>query len=378
MPLYAFGDHVPDIHPSAYVHPDAVVIGRVTIGPESTVWPGAVLRGDFGDIRVGARSSIQDGTVLHTTVEWPTVVGDECVVGHNAHLEGCRIEDRCLIGSGSVVLNRARVGTGSVVGAQALVTEGAEVPAGSMALGVPARIRSLDADQQRTWIDFAVREYVDNGRDYREQLRLLGPHDDRHRPQTAPATRARTTEETAMTTAPTRPESQGRPALELSDEELEQQGKHAHGTRNWVFLHGSAEQFATHTARMLELEQEYLRRYPKRTWQGSGGAVTEDSEVQVLRKALRGILVQLEALLEPPARADDGLGDVDDPTTALLRRIADAPAGRMNKLEVHQLAREVGLDRMTLARLYQADPPLLQTDRQDRVITDAGRERVGR
>ena len=181
-----------------------------------------------------------------------------------------------------------------------------------------------------------------------------------------------------MTTEPIRPESQGRPARELSDEELEQQGKHAHQTRNWVFLHGTAEQFATHTARMLELEQEYLRRHPKRTWQGSGGAVTDDSEVQVLRKALRGVLVQLQALLEPPAREDDGLGDVDDPTTALLRRVAAAPGGRMNKLEVHQLAREVGLDRTTLARLYNTDPPLLHTDKQDRVITDAGLRRVGR
>jgi hypothetical protein len=181
-----------------------------------------------------------------------------------------------------------------------------------------------------------------------------------------------------MTVAQERPENQGRPATELSDAELAPQGKHAHDTRNRVFLHGTAEQFANHTARMLELEQEYLRRYPKRTWQGSGGAPTEDSELQVLRKALRGILVQLEALLSPPARDGDGLGDVDDPATALLRQVAAAPDGRMNKLEMHQLAREVGLDRAALARLYSADPPLLQTDKQDRVITSAGRERVGR
>lgn len=180
-----------------------------------------------------------------------------------------------------------------------------------------------------------------------------------------------------MTTAPNRAESQGRPARELSVEELEQQGKHAHETRNWVFLHGTAEQFANHTARMLELEHEYLRRFPKRTWQGTGGAPTEESEVQILRKALRGVLVQLEALLEPPVREKDGLDDVDDPATALLRRVEAAPDGRMNKLEVHQLAREVGLDRASLARLYNADPALLETDKQDRVITDAGRERLG-
>ncbi|MGH3412115.1 MAG: DUF6158 family protein [Marmoricola sp.] len=179
-----------------------------------------------------------------------------------------------------------------------------------------------------------------------------------------------------MTTTPTRPETLGRPARELDDEELEQQGRHAHETRNWVFLHGTAEQFANHTTRMLELEQEYLRRYPKRTWQGSGGAATGESEVEVLRKALSGVLVQLQALLEPPVRADGTPGEVVDPAMALLRQVAAAPDGRMNKLEMHQLAREVGLDRTTLARLYNADRPLLRTEKQDRVITDAGRSRL--
>jgi broad specificity phosphatase PhoE len=180
-----------------------------------------------------------------------------------------------------------------------------------------------------------------------------------------------------MTSPHSRAEYLGRPARELSDEELEQQGKNAHDTRNWVFLHGTAEQFATHTARMLELEAEYVRRHPKRTWQGSGGAPTEESEAAVLRKALRGVLIQLEALLEPPAHDVGTVDGVDDPTTALLRRVAEAPGGRMNKLEVHQLAREVGLDRAALARLYNADLPLLTTDKQDRVITDAGRATLG-
>jgi hypothetical protein len=177
-----------------------------------------------------------------------------------------------------------------------------------------------------------------------------------------------------MTTA--RPEYLGRPARELTDEELEQQGKNAHETRNWVFLHGTADQFATHTSRMLELEQEYLRRHPKRTWQGSGGAVTDESQVAVLRKALHGIILQLEALLEPPVHGDAGPGG-GDPVAALLREIAAAEGGRMNKLEVHQLAREVGLERAALARMYNADPPLLVTDKQDRVITDAGRALIG-
>jgi hypothetical protein len=173
------------------------------------------------------------------------------------------------------------------------------------------------------------------------------------------------------------PETQGRPARELSDEELERQGTRAHETRNWVFLHGTAEQFATHTSRMLELEQEFLRRYPKRTWQGSGGAPDEKSEVDVLRTALRGVITQLEALLDhEPTAGQRAAPPAADPATALLQRIADAPGGRMHKLEVHQAAREVGLERAALARLYTADPPLLTADRQDRVITDAGRARL--
>lgn len=170
MAICALDDHEPSIDPSAYVHPDATVIGRVTIGTESTVWPGAVLRGDFGDVVVGARTSVQDGTVVHTTESCPTVIGGECVIGHNAHLEGCTVEARCLIGSGSIVLNRV---TGSVVGAQALVSEDTVVPPGTMALGVPARARPVDPELQASWIDFAVQEYVDNGRAYARGLRRL-------------------------------------------------------------------------------------------------------------------------------------------------------------------------------------------------------------
>lgn len=169
----------------------------------------------------------------------------------------------------------------------------------------------------------------------------------------------------------------GRPATELSDQELEQQGKHAHEMRNWVFLHGTAEQFATHTARMLELEREYLLRYPKRTWQGSGGAPDRDSDIAVLRSALRGVIAQLESLLEQPRPA--GLKEaepVEDPVIALLRRVAEAPGGRMHKLEVHQAAREVGLERAALAKLYTGEPKLLATENEERVITEAGRARL--
>ena len=131
-------------------------------------------------------------------------------------------------------------------------------------------------------------------------------------PRTAP--RRRPAGRIAMTTGK---DPVGRPVSELSDEELEQQGKNAHDTRNWVFLNGTAEQFATHTSRMLELEQEYLRRHPKRTWQGSGGAPDQKSDVDVLRTALRGILAQLEA--SAGARAT---------RRPELRSRADRPRGR--------------------------------------------------
>lgn len=170
--------------------------------------------------------------------------------------------------------------------------------------------------------------------------------------------------------------TQGVPASELSDEELESQGKSAHESRNWVFLHGSAEQFAHHTSRMLELEREYLRRYPKRTWQGSGGAPHDVRETaEAWRETVRAVIRQLEALVElpdPPART----GPAVDPEIAFLQRIADAPDGRLHKLEAHQAAREAGLDRAAVAKLYTADPPLITTERQDRVITDAGRARL--
>ncbi|GAA2168948.1 gamma carbonic anhydrase family protein [Actinomadura napierensis] len=171
MAVYALGDQEPDIHPTAYVHPAATVIGSVTLGEGATVWPGAVLRGDYGSITVGARTSVQDATVVHTTEEWPTVIGADCVVGHNAHLEGCVVEDRCLIGSGSVVLNRVRVGTGAVVGAGAVVTEGAVVPSGHTALGVPAKPRPGGIDEG--WHAEAVAMYVANGRRYAAELELI-------------------------------------------------------------------------------------------------------------------------------------------------------------------------------------------------------------
>ena len=168
MPVYRLGDLAPRLHPSAYVHPDAVVIGDVTIGAESTVWPSAVLRGDYGTITIGERTSVQDGTVIHAGPGFPTTVGDGCVIGHLAHLEGCQLEDACLVGSGSVVLHHAVVGTGATVGANAVVPNGMVVPEGALAVGVPAEVRP--GGSRWEIIQMAAAEYVANGRRFRDAL----------------------------------------------------------------------------------------------------------------------------------------------------------------------------------------------------------------
>ena len=173
MPIYALDYAAPVIDPQAFVHPDAVVIGAVELAAGASVWPGAVLRGDHGLIKVGERTSVQDGTIVHTTEECPTVIGADCVVGHRAHLEGCMVEDGCLIGSGSLVLNRARVAAGAVVAAAALVLEDMTVPAGALAIGVPATIRPDAGLRQRSWIKNAVQDYLDLAERHRTGLRRL-------------------------------------------------------------------------------------------------------------------------------------------------------------------------------------------------------------
>jgi carbonic anhydrase/acetyltransferase-like protein (isoleucine patch superfamily) len=170
--IYALDEDEPEIDELAYVAPDAVVIGRVTIGPEASVWPGAVLRGDHGHISVGARTSVQDGTIVHCTAQWPTVIGADCVVGHNAHLEGCVIEPGCLIGSGSIVLNGVVVGRGSIVAAGAVVPEGFNVPPGSLVAGVPATIKRSKVDT--TWTEGAVQTYITTANHHRTGLRRIG------------------------------------------------------------------------------------------------------------------------------------------------------------------------------------------------------------
>src|SRR5581483_7061476 len=160
MAIYALDGAVPEVDPTAYVHPDAVAIGNVTIGPESSIWPGAVLRGDYGTITVGARSSIQDGTVVHAGPGFPTVVGDGCVVGHLTHLEGCTLEDDSLAGSCSVVLHHAVICSGATVGANAVIPNKMVVPPLALAVGVPAQIR--EGKSNLVIIQLSAAEYVAN------------------------------------------------------------------------------------------------------------------------------------------------------------------------------------------------------------------------
>ncbi len=171
MAIYALGDRVPNIHPDAYVHPAATVIGDVVIGSEASIWPGAILRGDYGHIEIGPRTSIQDGTVIHATAELATIVGADCVVGHIVHLEGCTIEDLSLVGSGSVVLHKAIVRTGSLVGANAVVPNNMEVPTGAMALGIPATIK--EGVVKPGFVDMAAKLYVWNAARYKTELRRI-------------------------------------------------------------------------------------------------------------------------------------------------------------------------------------------------------------
>ncbi|MEI6360999.1 MAG: gamma carbonic anhydrase family protein [Actinomycetes bacterium] len=171
MPVYALGERRPQIDASAFIHPDAIIIGDVRIGPESSIWPTAVLRGDVGRIVVGAQTSVQDGTIVHCTRRYDTIIGDRCVIGHNAHLEGCTIHHDSLVGSGSVVLHLAEVGPHALVGASALVGNGKVVPPGARALGVPATI-TPDMIEDGAFAD-AVAGYVRNAHQYAAELKRL-------------------------------------------------------------------------------------------------------------------------------------------------------------------------------------------------------------
>lgn len=143
--IYELDGIRPQIDPTAWVAPGAVLVGKVIIGPRANIWFGAVLRGDNEPIVVGAGSNVQENSVLHTDMGYPLTIGANCTIGHKAMLHGCTVEDGSLIGMGATLLNGVRIGAGSLIGASALVTEGKEIPPGSLVMGAPAKVvRSLD------------------------------------------------------------------------------------------------------------------------------------------------------------------------------------------------------------------------------------------
>lgn len=173
MPIYELGEWKPTIDPTAFVHPDAVVIGDVRIGAEASIWPGAVLRGDGGGyIEIGAGTSIQDNSVLHTVPGCPTVVGERALIGHIVHLEGCTIESGAMVGNAAQVLHRSIVRTGAIVAANSVVLYDVEVPAGALAVGSPAVIKEGRADA--THIQLGVESYMQRARTYPTALRRIG------------------------------------------------------------------------------------------------------------------------------------------------------------------------------------------------------------
>jgi carbonic anhydrase/acetyltransferase-like protein (isoleucine patch superfamily) len=155
------------IHPSAFIAPDAAVMGDVTVGEDASVWYGAVLRGDMAPIVIGAETCLQDGTIVHVDDDAPCHIGRRVGVGHRVILHGCTVEDECLIGMGSILLNHVRIGTGSVVAAGAVIPEGIQVPPRSLVMGVPGRIvRSVDAALTRRIADTWA-HYVEQARAHR-------------------------------------------------------------------------------------------------------------------------------------------------------------------------------------------------------------------
>ena len=154
-------DKLPRIHPTAWVHPAAVIIGDVWLGPNVSVWPGAVLRGDCGTIRIGACTNLQDGAVVHTTADLSeTHIGARVTVGHNAILHGCRVDDDCLIGMHATVLDNAKIAAFSIVAAGSLVSLNAQFEPNSMIMGSPATLRRPVSERNLRQIDYAWRAYL--------------------------------------------------------------------------------------------------------------------------------------------------------------------------------------------------------------------------
>ena len=183
MTIRPYQGKLPEIAKSAYIDPAAIIIGDVKIGEDSSIWPLTVVRGDVHYIRIGARTNIQDGSVLHVMRdEYPLILGDDVTVGHKVCLHGCTIANRCLIGMGSIILNGVTIGEGSIVAAGALILERTVIPPGSLVVGHPAKIKRQLTGIDQASIDEYARRYVAYKNIYRDEAASA------HRRQTSPAT----------------------------------------------------------------------------------------------------------------------------------------------------------------------------------------------
>jgi len=174
MPVYALDQRRPTIASKGWIAPDAVLIGDVQLGEDVGIWFGAVLRGDNEPIVVGARSNIQEHSVLHTDLGFPLIIGEDCTIGHRAILHGCRLGDRVLIGMGATVLNGAEIGDNCLVGANALVTEGKRFEPGSLIVGAPAKAVRLLSEEEQGRLKLSAAGYVRNWQRYAAGLSELG------------------------------------------------------------------------------------------------------------------------------------------------------------------------------------------------------------
>jgi len=164
---------VPTVHPTAFVHEDAIVIGNVSLGARVSVWPTAVIRGDSDAITIGDDSNVQDGTIIHADEGVPTTIGKRVAIGHRAIVHGSTVDDDCLIGMGAILLNGVHVASGSIVGAGAVCPEGMTIPENSLALGVPARIVRAVTTEERARIAKTVAAYVALQAEHRSGLHPL-------------------------------------------------------------------------------------------------------------------------------------------------------------------------------------------------------------
>jgi carbonic anhydrase/acetyltransferase-like protein (isoleucine patch superfamily) len=174
MALYTLDEHGPELHPDgAWVAPSASVIGKVKLEKNASVWFGAVLRGDNELITIGEDSNVQDGTVMHTDMGFPLVLGRGVTVGHNAMLHGCSVGDYSLVGIGATILNGAKIGKHCIIGAHALITEGKEIPDGSVVMGSPGKVVKQIAEGVDVMLKASADHYVENAQRFAAGLKEI-------------------------------------------------------------------------------------------------------------------------------------------------------------------------------------------------------------